>query len=343
MINFFTLYLDTGFYTWNVQCLDIRNNAAYALNNWSVNITNPDLEILSSNIIFSNNSPKEGQQIQINATIKNKGNVNATTPFKVQFFNGDPDFGGVQIGINQTINSLGTGKNVTLNVSWIISSPGRHDIYVIVDPPLISNGVIVETNENNNKAYLTLNVPAWTILYGNISARIELATQSNDAVSNWHLNSPSGNIYAVETGSSVTWNSLQALGLKTDNTSASNDFNELDLELGMTNFIDNLTSLYTINNQPKKVENFTVYNKNILNVPVINSTVNNNFIMGVFWDTADGGLEYDGTQDIIFVTKINQDQIGKYGTYDYEMNVPALFRNYHEVTYNTIDYYTEIK
>ncbi|MBR9675587.1 hypothetical protein GOV05_01110 [Candidatus Woesearchaeota archaeon] len=343
VLNNFTVYLDEGYYNWNVQCFDVAGNSGWASNNYSVNITNPDLQILSNDIFFSNSSPREAQNITINATIRNVGNVNATIPFKVQFFDGDPDLGGVQIGVNKTINYLGYGFNATVNTSFIISRPGPIDIYVVVDPPLSTNGSVVETDETNNKAYNTVNVPAWSLTFGNVSGTITLAKASNETVSGWDYSNPTGNVFVVETGSYIDFSSLQSLGRRIDNSSSlNNDFEELDSELNMTNFVDGVNTTYTLGGLPKQTSNFNIYYKNLSNVAIVNSTINDNFVTGILWDYSDGGLEYDGSQDVLFITKINQDLVGEYGVYDYEVYFPALLRDYHEGVYSTVDFYTEL-
>jgi len=71
----------------------------------------------------------------------------------VQFYDGDPESGGTQIGSNQTLGpipSMGTG---IASVNWT-AVEGTHQIYVHVDRP----NYITESNETNNKAYKTITV-----------------------------------------------------------------------------------------------------------------------------------------------------------------------------------------
>jgi len=71
----------------------------------------------------------------------------------VQFYDGDPDSGGTQIGSNQSLGpipSIGTG---IASVNWT-AVEGNHEIYVHVDRP----NYITESNETNNKAYKTITV-----------------------------------------------------------------------------------------------------------------------------------------------------------------------------------------
>ena len=66
------------------------------------------------------------------------------------------------------------------------------------------------------------------------------------------------------------------------------------------------------------------------------------FQTGILWDTGDGWHEYNGTQDIVFITEINQQQQGGYGVYDFEIKIPATLRDYRAGT-QTVSYYSEVK
>ena len=81
----------------------------------------------------------------------------------------------------------------------------------------------------------------------------------------------------------------------------------------------------------------------MLNIPVINSSANtSNFKTGILWDLSDGGTEYDGAQDVVFVSELNPGAIGSRGTYDFEIAVPAYLRNYN-ATGSTVAFYVELK
>ena len=77
------------------------------------------------------------------------------------------------------------------------------------------------------------------------------------------------------------------------------------------------------------------------NVPIVNSTNTSDFVTGILWDYSDGNSEYNGTQDLILITRINENKTGEFGTYDYEIKIPAPLRSYVSGT-NTVTFYTEI-
>ena len=109
----------------------------------------------------------------------------------------------------------------------------------------------------------------------------------------------------------------------------SDDFYEIDVALNMTNLTDSINRTFTFNSTPLNTTNLSTYGSKIDALPFINSTNNSNFITGIIWDKSDANPgSYNGTQDIVFVTKINLEKQGAYGVYDYEIKVPARLREY---------------
>ncbi len=106
----------------------------------------PDLTLARDGIqvIFNENIAT------ISATIHNIGTVDASNII-VQFFDGDPDAGGTQIGTDQIITRI--AHTETAQVTWT-AIPGAHDIFVRVDP----YDSIQEANENNNQAHKPITI-----------------------------------------------------------------------------------------------------------------------------------------------------------------------------------------
>ena len=346
----FTINLSLGFYTWNVYCCDVAENCAfdkiggpYNDGNYTVNITNPDLVVSQIDFGVNDKQTKEGMNITINATILNQGNVNVTETFNVSFFIGDPDSGGTQINGNRTIIGLNVGQTKIVNVTWIIDRGGPRNIYVIVDPPLATNGSVDEIIEDNNKNNNTLQVPGYSYLYGHVENNIYLANSDNESIYYYlDLANVTGNILALDEGSTIGFGALQAIGRDVDNNSVSNDFNDTDQALNMSKYNDSIRWVYTRNTDtPIATKSMTIFDRLINNIPVVNSTNTSSFQTGILWDMSDGGGQYDGTQDILFITEINQDKTGAYGTYDYEIRIPTNLRDY-VAAGNNVDLYWEL-
>jgi subtilase family serine protease len=103
-------------------------------------------------------NPQIGQAVTLHTTIFNNGQVNIPA-VTVQFWLGDPEVSGTQIGSNQTISLLPNSPNnasVSWNVQAVPSTGGEGDlqIYVWVNP----DGSILESDPGNNKKPTTFSV-----------------------------------------------------------------------------------------------------------------------------------------------------------------------------------------
>lgn len=329
-----------GLHWWNVTCLDLAGNINTSESS-NFTIPAPDIYIQSSYIVFNESNPVENQTITINATVINIGNTDADN-FTVQFYRGDPDSGGTQINGNKTINGLTAGQNSTVNVSYntII---GSNDIFVVVDTPLATNGSISEVNESNNKASNSFTVEQFHIVAGTTNDKLKFSDASYITLFTWELiNLTGSNVYVVDTDSSIAWDSLQAISRNTSNASTTDDFEEIDTVFGSTAYPDSINTTYSLNGAPRSTQTFDIFSNLVQNVPIVNSTNTSDFVTGILWDYSDGNSEYNGTQDLIFVTEINENRTGEYGTYDYEIKIPAPLRSYIG-TIDTVTFYTEIK
>ena len=335
----FTKDLLGGYYNWTVKCIDSANNSGYSETRF-INITDPDLAVYNSDIEFSKENPVENEQVIVNATIYNIGNDNATNVV-VQFFEDGPYTN--QIGNNIYIN-LSVGENSIVNTTWT-AKVGLYNIYVVVDPPYETNGSIQELDESNNVANKTIFIPAYHTYYGDIRADLLLTSASGESVRSWfNETNIKGNIYLADADSSINWTSLFAIGTDLGYNSAQDDFEEIDTALNLTGLTDSINNSYTENEEIKANDSFAVYGNTINNVPIVNSTNTSDFVTGILWDYSDiNPGEYNGSQDLVFVTKVNQNKQGMYGIYDYEIKIPANLKRY--VTpnnENTVTFYVEL-
>ncbi|MBW2972573.1 hypothetical protein KY359_06055 [Candidatus Woesearchaeota archaeon] len=305
----------------------------------------PDLRINATNITFSDSTPTEDQEIDISAGIYNDGTYGADD-FVVRFYDGHYS-AGTQIGSDHTIN-LSAGQHTTVTQNWT-TTIGSHDIYVAVDPPVDTNGSIDEGDETNNYAYNTIDISMWTYFVGNVTGSLALQTEDNSTVIKWDVtDTTSSIIYVMDTDSSPSFSSLAALSRNTTGSYMADDFTELDDAIGTTAYPDSVNLTFTSAGSPLATETFKVFGISVDEVPVVDSTNSSTFITGILWDTSDdsnSNHQYDNTskEDIVFVTRVNQSKTGMYGTYDYEIRVPARLRSYKGPDTLTVTFYTEIK
>jgi hypothetical protein len=322
-----SLNLPNGNYTWDCEAYDNRSNVAWGTN-YSLKVVLPDLVPIS--VDFSDSQPVENEEVTIIATIENR-EQNVTDDFIVQFML--DNCSGTQIGTNKTVNGLVKDENVTLNVTYT-AVIGPNNIYVCVDQPIASYGLVIENKEDNNLLNNTLHVTAYQYFYGDIQHNLALQKQTNETQYDWVP--CNGTVYATDIDGTFSFSDLQALGRTKLGGASSNDFTESDNNLGMDGFNDSITTLWATDaSTPKQTTSFIVGGKILTNVPYINSGSSGNFITGILWDTSgDSNGEYDETDKelLVFVSKIKNNESGEYGTYDYEIKVPALMRSYYVST-----------
>lgn len=212
-------------------------------------------------------------------------------------------------------------------------------------PPIATGGSIPESNESNNYAFRNIVISSYEIVYGNFTGVLNIQSSANRTIYEWDVNNFTGSkIYAVDYDSVISWASLQALGRSTGGAADFDDFNQLDRAMQMENNSDSINATWTIGNAVRQTDAFNVFNRNIINVPIVNSTNTETFATGIMWDTSDpnpGGL-FNGTQDVVFVTKINTNGTGLLGVYDFELKIPSYLKRYKGPDSQKVLLYTEI-
>ncbi|MCK4997486.1 hypothetical protein KAS08_04225 [Candidatus Pacearchaeota archaeon] len=329
-----------GTHYWNVTCWDTVGNSNTSETR-EFEYSYPDFMVNESTILFSTLTPTEGESITINATVYNVG-ASPADSVEVEFYLGDPALSGTQIGATQIISIDGSSSNTT-QVNWD-ATMGTSQIYVVVD----YNNLTTENNETNNKISEPITIGSWHFFYGDINAdsSFTLSDSSNYEVNKWNLTDFSNaNIYVSDYDSNIDWLSLQAIGRDTSNNPSSNDITEIDSILGSATFVDSLNSIYMNGTEINETLTYQVFGNTIQNVPVATSITSANFKTGILWDTSDDSdTRYNSTdkEDIVFVTKVNQNTAGSYEVTDYEMRVPALLREYDNTNSETAIFYVEI-
>jgi hypothetical protein len=333
-----------GNHSWYVSCIDTVSNIRIS-EIYYFNVTIPDLATNFSSIYLNNSNPKENQTILITATVYNLVNVSVSN-VTVQFYLGNPSSSGTQIGQNQTISVTGLNQtNVSVEWPAII---GPNSIFFLIDPPISTNGSIFELNESNNQANISLSIEGWHYVYGDINSgsELELADIDSNRVIIWSdTNFTNGNIYVTDYESLIYWPSITAIGKNITGGNSTNDFSEIDTLLNMTSFPDSVYKIFTNSGIPTNTTTYKIFNKYIYETPIANSTNNTNFNTGILWDSSDSNnSEFDTSEaeDLVFITKIDRDKPGAYGTYDYEIRIPAKLREYKKNQLTGVIFYTEI-
>ena len=303
-----------------------------------MNSNPPELYINFTKISLSTLNPIENQSIKINAVIENLGCTNAENVL-IAFFDGDPAASGINID-NSTINISGISSTTT-NVSWN-AKIGPNNIFVYAD----YNFLISEENESNNEANKTISVNAWQEIYGNTSVDKIIGNATSNIKKWFNESSLQGNVFITDSEASISWLSLQAIGRTKAGGVSSNDFLEIDELLGMTNFDDSVSNIFSENQNPKNTQDMLIHQKEIQNIPIINSTNNSNFVTGILWDTSDDTLDGEygpaDKEDLVFISPISKQSEGAYGFYNYEIKIPSKLREYNPTDSQEIYLYYDL-
>ncbi len=299
-----------------------------------------DILINSSLITFSTSTASESENVTVFAEIRNIGYVPVNRSFNVSFHWGSGSAS--QIMNNRTIVGLAALESKTVNVSFL-PIIGNNTIVVKADLQIENGGTISEDNETNNIANNSIYVPMYNLYYGSSQLDIVLGSFQNETVAGWQNTTLSlGNIYIIDAQSEVQWDSLVALGRNLTGYPQQNDFAELDTAINTSSFNDSINRTWLSSGDPHATANFTVFSNTVYNVSVVNSTNNSNFITGIVWDSSDASQgEFDGTQDVIFVSKVNQQMLGKYGISDFEFRVPSRLKEFLPPI-DTVTFYVEL-
>ncbi len=163
----------------------------------------------------------------------------------------------------------------------------------------------------------------WHRFFGNASGIFVLG---NDTAYMYIWNSSAVNVFFADSDANITWQGLQAIGRNTTNGTSSDDFLELDNAFNLSSYRDNITSLYsTDGTNPKDTRNYTVFGREIDDIPVAGSApINSSFVTGILWDMSDGGVEYsnDYNQSTVWMVRVNSSTPDVYGTYDFLAQLP---------------------
>jgi PKD repeat protein len=107
----------------------------------------------SKDIVIEPPYAHAGDTVEITAKVRNFS-LSPTSPFKVDFYQGDPDSGGVKIHREDEV-SLGARGVESVSFEWEATGIGEQQIYAVIDPDneLVEVHDETDPNINNNKAF----------------------------------------------------------------------------------------------------------------------------------------------------------------------------------------------
>ena len=271
----------------------------------------PEYDLTAENITLNRTNLIQSRITNVKANVSNQGENNlrdVRIRLKVEKYNGSWN----SITTQNKIIDLDAGQDKFINFDWT-PKPGSNRIKIITDP----TDLVDETNETNNNEKVIKDVSSYNIFYGGSEKKLKLNADEDKFLA-WFEGDPNSNIYFADADTSFNLNDLAA-------PNKSGDLVEIDDALNLTYNNDSISNLWDEDNDgfSDQTETFNVGTNTLNNVPVTNSTNQTSFITGILYNK-DQGTPYDGTQDIVMVTKTNPDTVGRYGKYDYEIKVPYI-------------------
>lgn len=108
-------------------------------------------------------SPVSGDIVDLRTRLRNDGRAIPRDPpengagVKIAWFRGDPDQGGVPIGVETDLGAMGAGQSIEVAASWnSAGTSGMQQFFAVVD----AADAIDELNENDNRQSLALDIVA---------------------------------------------------------------------------------------------------------------------------------------------------------------------------------------
>jgi hypothetical protein len=254
--------------------------------------------------------------------LDSSGSVVGTDSFTVE--DGDHYYN-VSVPDSEDAELYLNGSSENLTKSWEVDSlkvisggpyvdpwevePGPWRFNVSLDP----EDEVKETNESNNRFTETLDVDSYQIFHGDTNSSLVIGNGSRD-IYKWDPQQNQGYIFFSDVDSSFGFSDLEAVN--------GSDLVEVDEKLNLTGHNDSSQELWDRDGDGTidRTNSWDVGGRT-LEVPVTNSTEDSPFDTGILYDSGDGS-PFDGTQDVVFMTRIRAEKTGKYGTYDYEARIP---------------------
>ncbi|MCK5560573.1 MAG: right-handed parallel beta-helix repeat-containing protein, partial [Thermoplasmata archaeon] len=132
--------------------MDKSKNITIKINTSNIKNLTPDLTISYQDIIFSNNTPIEGDIVRINATIYNQGKTKVDKA-EIKFYDNNITLEN-QIGDLPNIKNLNPNNRTQVTIDWNTTAKiGNHTIYVVIE-----NSNPCEEYIDNNIAFKNITI-----------------------------------------------------------------------------------------------------------------------------------------------------------------------------------------
>jgi hypothetical protein len=135
------------------------------------------VDLYPEQLSLDGQDPVYGQPITLSITtqVANYGNVTTTMPVEVQLWDGDPQLGGISLGVISTTSTVPPRYqgDATASMSWQTVATGTRSIHARVDP----GQTVAEPREDNNSGALGFSFYTdWAVSDLGVSAPVPIFT-----------------------------------------------------------------------------------------------------------------------------------------------------------------------
>ncbi|MFA5108838.1 MAG: right-handed parallel beta-helix repeat-containing protein [Candidatus Micrarchaeia archaeon] len=211
----------------------------------------------------------------------------------------------------------------------------------------------VQATDKSN-ASVTLNgtftvIREWQKYYGATLGQLKLGSGISRFMLNWST-THGKTVYIAEPSVNVSFTYIYPLGVCPNGSlhtgTGINDFTSADSALSLSSASARTISGFFDNGSGFAIatESFSVFGRNVSNVPVAKISTSSPFSTGIFWQgTAGSNVCYNGVQDLVFAVRINSSSSGVYGSSDYEIMIPVQIASYKTPSNSLVAFYGEYR
>jgi len=275
----------------------------------TINVSAINLKATTITTSEDSNNVKEGDLIAVDGNVWNQYDpVDANVDILVQKWNGSE---WNTVDQNRYTHSFASDENATFTYLWT-AYPGRYRFVIVADP----DNMIDEENEADNNVWTELNVPTWATLYGDVNG-LDVLGSSTYYFYTW---SGTGNGVVLFYDADINDLNVDALQPMTTTT----ELNKADYTLGTNGNPDCILCKYDQDGDGT-IDTWHVFDVagREINAPVFYVE---NWPVGILYDNNNGASSFDGTQPIVFVTEIYNNQAcseSNTGVCDYVADIPS--------------------
>ncbi len=301
--------VEPGYYEWHADFEKDDEHASSETRNFTVlekPVINVDISLPETIVEKTNTS--------VNVTVSNDGDIDSGE-FNYDF---------------SVSNYSGSWNSYFSDSDKISLEPGESKMYEygidfyqgpnLVNATADTDDEVDKSPESEPDKKFVEDVSSYNIFYGGASKNIRLKKSEED-FSAWISQEPEGTIFFMDTDAQVSFSNLEPLAV--------DNLDEVDVSLDTVYHNDSIQEVWDQegDGESDMTGCFTVSGDEVCDVPIAHSSDESEvFKTGIMYEP-ENDESFDGSQPLVFVTSVEPNSEGSFGTYDYEARIPANLRD----------------